>query len=274
MSSPELRHDASMTLLREVMERPLDPAYAEAHERKLANPEVVTSRQWFQEIIVLILTVAIGMGGVWAARQLRAPVEGALRARTVLEEQITDRSRITASLQEEISDLRTEIQDLESTMNTPATAAIRREADMATLQAGTVPVNGSGVILTLTDPSSQESPDEIVLDFDLQIVANALWAAGAEAISINGYRLAYGTAIRTAGEVILVDLQPLQSPYEVQAIGDPEILSTGFASTTAAEHLKILSSAYQISSSITQASHLELQAGNSMKLEHAEPISF
>ena len=55
-------------------------------------------------------------------------------------------------------------------------------------------------------------------------MVNALWAAGAEAISINGQRLGPTTAIRFAGEAVLVDFRPVTNPYEISAIGDPDTL--------------------------------------------------
>ena len=57
-----------------------------------------------------------------------------------------------------------------------------------------------------------------VIYSDLQKVANELWAAGAEAIAINGQRLTATSTIRSAGEAILVDFRPVTSPYEV--VGD------------------------------------------------------
>ena len=44
-----------------------------------------------------------------------------------------------------------------------------------------------------------------MLDPDLQKLVNGLWAAGAEAISINGQRLTNLSAIREAGEAITVN---------------------------------------------------------------------
>ena len=46
-----------------------------------------------------------------------------------------------------------------------------------------------------------------VTDHDLQTVVNALWAAGARAIWVGGVRLGPQTAIRTAGQTILVDFR-------------------------------------------------------------------
>ncbi len=60
-----------------------------------------------------------------------------------------------------------------------------------------------------------------MLDIDLQILANGLWQAGAEAVAINGHRLSTLTAIRAAGEAITVDYRSLTRPYRVEAIGDP-----------------------------------------------------
>lgn len=251
------------------MERPLDPAYAEAAARRDSRSN---KRKWFQEFIVLVLTIAIGIGGVWAARQLRTPVESALQARTVLEQQIRERSEVTEQLRAEIGELREEIRELEGTVNSPSESFQRRRAELASLNAGISPVSGSAIEVTLTEPDTPATTEEHVLDFDIQTVVNALWASGADAVAINDRRLSYGTAIRTAGEVILVDLQPIQAPYHIVAIGDPELLTRNFASTSAAEHLRVLSSTYRITSTISQHSHVELSAGDPMKLHYAEPL--
>lgn len=261
------RPDASMTLLRELFERPHGPDYSPPPPRDPAGGK----RHVFQEVIVLILTIAIGAGGVWAARQLRLPVDSALAARTVLEEQITDRSAVTESLRDDIEALRAEISDLKGLTSSPAEQARERQAEIAAIHAGTIAVSGPGVEVELEETSRPTSPEQRVLDVDLQVLVNGLWASGAEAISINDRRLAYGTAIRTAGEVILVDLQPVQSPYVVRAIGDPDRLVRNFAKTSAAEHLNTLYSSYRISSSLTQYSRIDMPGGNSPRLTYAEP---
>ncbi len=55
-------------------------------------------------------------------------------------------------------------------------------------------------------------------------VINELWAAGAEAISINEQRLVVGTEIRCAGPTISVNNAKYTPPYEIRAIGDPKTL--------------------------------------------------
>lgn len=268
VGGPGRRPDASMSLLREIMDRPRDDEYAAAAQRRQKGS---SDRSWFQEIIVLVLTIAIGVGGIWAARQLRTPLDSALEARSVLEEQIRDRSALTDALTADISELRGEIEGLRSAKNTPAEAARSREAERAAMYAGTIAVTGPGIEVVLTEPTRPGSDEEQVLDFDIQLLANSLWAAGAEAVSVNDRRLSFGTAIRTAGEVILVDLEPVQNPYRIFAIGDPDRLLRAFAETPGAAHLKVLNSTYRISSTITQNFHVEMAAGSGIKLNYAQP---
>ncbi|QGH69430.1 DUF881 domain-containing protein [Pseudactinotalea sp. HY158] len=268
MAEQPRRPDASMTLLTEVMERPLDPGYAAMAERRGSGGARPRGSR-LQELFVLLLAIAIGVGGVWAARQLRAPVDSALSARGVLEEQIRDRVAIADGLREDIAGLRGEINELQAEQGDVSEEFLSRARDAA-VSAGTIAVTGPGVAVTLEDSTRAVGGDDParVFDVDLQLVVNALWAAGAEAIAINGHRVSAGTAIRSAGEAILVDLKPLVSPYEVEAIGDPNGLRTEFARSTAAAQLATLGSMYGIGSSVVQAADLALPAGTAPKLHY------
>ncbi len=84
--------------------------------------------------------------------------------------------------------------------------------------------------VTVTDVLASAAPDAgsrpqgqlnagQVTDHDLQSVVNALWGAGARAISVGGIRVGPQTAIRTAGQSILVAFTPVRSPYLVRAVG-------------------------------------------------------
>jgi small basic protein len=70
----------------------------------------------------------------------------------------------------------------------------------------------------------------------VQLVVNALWEAGAEAIAINGQRIVATTAIRSAGGAVLINYKVLTSPdrsarrrktfgARVQRLGDREAVS-------------------------------------------------
>lgn len=93
--------------------------------------------------------------------------------------------------------------------------------------AGLTEVIGSGITLTLKDNDKPiDAPPEalIVHDVDVLRVVNELFAAGAEAIAVNGHRVVSGTSFRCVGPVILVDSVPIASPVVIKAIGDPETL--------------------------------------------------
>lgn len=102
-------------------------------------------------------------------------------------------------------------------------AANRQLAELAG-KAGTTALHGPGVEIKLSDSDrSPPSPDEAsayrIHDSDLQLVVNALFAAGAEAVAINGSRVVVTTPIRSAGDTIVVNFRPLTPPYRVTAIG-------------------------------------------------------
>jgi uncharacterized protein YlxW (UPF0749 family) len=90
-------------------------------------------------------------------------------------------------------------------------------------------VRGEGIEIVINDAvktDSLESSDiELarVYDSDLQLLVNALWASGAESIAINKSRLTTTSAIRSAGDAILVNYRPLLPPFVISAIGDQEL---------------------------------------------------
>ncbi|HET7350711.1 MAG TPA: DUF881 domain-containing protein [Marmoricola sp.] len=102
-------------------------------------------------------------------------------------------------------------------------------------RAGTVPVEGPGVRVVANDAVGAASAREKVLDSDLQRLVNGLWAAGAEAIAVNGHRLTNLSAIRVAGDAITVNNRSLRRPYVVEAIGNQDTLPARFAETTSGQ---------------------------------------
>ncbi|MEP7765973.1 DUF881 domain-containing protein [Sanguibacter sp. 25GB23B1] len=263
--------DASMTLLNEVMRQPLDPSYAAAARRRAAGASA-TPRP-FATVALLVLAVLLGLVTASAAVQLRAPEPSVLAARTLLEDEIVHRrdqvdakAAQNATLQASIDALRDSA--LETT-DPRMLALLQRDS----IVSGTGAVRGPGLTVTVEDgASAAENPKALVQDTDLQLVVNALWAAGAEAISINGQRLTATTAIRSAGSAILVDLVGVSGPYDVVAIGDRNGLETDFARSSAMQQLEGFASAYGIKTTLTSHDDVALQAGKPPVLYSARPI--
>ncbi len=265
--------DASMTLINEVMHKPLDPGYAEAAARRRAGGPTAVSTP--RRLGLVLVAVGLGLAVTAAASSLRAPQPEVTRARTLLTEQITEQAGRSEALLAANDALSREIAELRSralAVDDPALLAVLARDELA---AGTASVSGPGLRLTLRDaPTAQGDveavdPDERVQDVDLQVVTNGLWAAGAEAIAVNGQRLTTLTAIRSAGSAILVDLAPLTGPYVIEAIGDPTPMQTAFARTSAAEHRSTLRNTYSISAEIGAQPELVLPGSSRARLSAA-----
>ncbi len=136
---------------------------------------------------------------------------------------IRDRQGEVDELGKTLVALRAEVLSARRRLSDRAAADARRVRGVQ-LQAGTVPMTGPGLEVTLSDSDREpEDPGDraalAVHDVDLQLVVNALWAAGAEAMAVNGQRLVTTSPIRAAGETITVNFRPLVPPYEIAAIG-------------------------------------------------------
>ncbi len=98
---------------------------------------------------------------------------------------------------------------------------------------GLTNVSGAGVVITLKDNQgiTNESigiTDDIrsylVHDANLREIVRKLKVSGAEAISINNERVVSGTSIVCSGNVIRINDRKVGSPFEIKAIGSPELL--------------------------------------------------
>jgi uncharacterized protein YlxW (UPF0749 family) len=81
------------------------------------------------------------------------------------------------------------------------------------------------VEVVLDDAASQPAgaqvdPNQLVVhQSDLQAVVNALWAGGAEAMSIAGQRVIATSAVRCVGNTLLLNGEVYSPPFGVAAIG-------------------------------------------------------
>jgi len=112
--------------------------------------------------------------------------------------------------------------------------AEQRRAHGLELAAGTAPVVGPSVTVTLSDaPRSADrvlpegtTPDDVVVhQQDVQGVVNALWSGGAEAMQIMDQRVIATSAVRCVGNTLILQGRVYSPPYKITAIGDPERLS-------------------------------------------------
>ncbi len=105
---------------------------------------------------------------------------------------------------------------------------MKEELEQIKSFAGYAPVRGEGLVIRIAeDKHSNGFVDDIpvmIIDEDLMTLANELYYNGARAMSINGHRLTAMTSIRNVGQQIQINSYPIQLPYEIKVIGDPQAL--------------------------------------------------
>lgn len=104
--------------------------------------------------------------------------------------------------------------------------AVQQRLEQERILAGTTPVTGPGVTVTLMDGLSTgtNTMDVLTHDWDVRSVINELFTAGAEAVAINNVRVVATTGVFCIGPVVKVNDDRLAPPYVIQAIGDPKTL--------------------------------------------------
>ena len=136
-------------------------------------------------------------------------------------------------LQQEVDMLRKKESNLEQAVahGSVGSQALNEQLQDAKVMAGLTELEGPGVKVTLRDntkagPFPKDS--DLIHDVDLLRVTNELFAAGAEAVSVNGERLVSTSSIRCAGPTILIDDVKVASPFVVLAIGNQSVLYSSF----------------------------------------------
>lgn len=269
-------------MLSSLLEDTLDPEYVEAAARRGTGPVRPRSRA-LSLVAAGVLSLGLVLGVAYTDTRAEEPSSD--RARAALLADVQRDSERSAELQRQLEELRAGVAEavndaLAATAEGRRQSLLVRRLESAT---GVVAVQGPGLVVTLSDavpvpavdpvtgdPTEAVPEAGLVLDIDVQAVVNALWAAGAEAISVDGQRLAPTSSIRTAGEAILVDFRPVMSPYVIEAIGNPSRLVPRFAGSDTAGRYDAYRQLYGIGFTLAEAAELSLAAATDYDLRYAE----
>jgi uncharacterized protein YlxW (UPF0749 family) len=184
-------------------------------------------------------------------------------------------------LKDRILALRTQIQAAEQRGQGSA-AVIRQINDdlqKARIAGGLVPLEGSGVVFQLEDSVKPALPGRNNDDYrvsarDIRTVVEELWLAGADAVSVNGERLTVSTAILDIGPSVLVNSAFLGQPYQVSAIGPPDLYDRVSASQGFADFLRARSVTYGIQVAFFKPSPVDVPAfAGTVTLRVAKPAA-
>lgn len=136
-------------------------------------------------------------------------------------------------LSERYNEVATKIEEYKNERVSDAKTAELLETELQQLNKslGKTDVVGEGIVIQLVDKKGETLGDDAFVcainSEDLLIIVNQLFAAGAEAISINGYRIVTTTSIMDIGYTEFIKINGKRIPdntYVINAIGNPDYL--------------------------------------------------
>lgn len=180
-------------------------------------------RRWH----LLVPAVAMGAGLLFAASAATA------RGTDLRGQHVAAQERAAAALRAQVA-----VAQAAAAAGSSRVTAERTASAPLGRAAGLSAVRGPGVTLMLDDaprtkadgtPASDNPDDLVVHQQDVQSVVNALWAGGAEAMTLMGERVISTTAVRCVGNTLLVQGRLVGPPFRVSAVGDPAALRSALA---------------------------------------------
>jgi uncharacterized protein YlxW (UPF0749 family) len=206
---------------------------------------------------------------------------------TDLRSTTTDLGTLVSDRADEVGDLRAEVENLEADnaelrgeVEDVAVEQARSEVEQLERPAGMLPASGPGLIVTLNDAPQDRLDDPgvdvnllVVHQQDIQAFVNALWAAGADAISLQGQRLISTTGIKCVGNTVVLEGVPYSPPYRIEAIGDPDALEAGLDDSRSVEIYREYVDAYGLGLAVDRAYDLDVPGYEvTPRLRWAEPL--
>jgi uncharacterized protein YlxW (UPF0749 family) len=273
------------SLLRALLSEHLDPGYAAAAAARSSAPQGKRARAfgWGWQALAATLVATVFAAAVAQARSVEPGIRS---AQQLLAASVRSTEASATKLALRRSALSSQFDDVQrrALADDASGQRLLDRLDALSLAAASTPVTGPGLTVTVTDPgvgpnlsdvSKQRinGSRQIILDRDLQLVVNSLWASGAEAVSVGGARIGPNVTIRQAGGAILVDNNPTSSPYKIVAVGPPHAMRDAFENSPGLLRLRLLEASYGVVVSVNVADGgLTLPAGAVRDVKFAKQI--
>jgi uncharacterized protein YlxW (UPF0749 family) len=272
------------SLLRALLSEHLDPGYAAAAAERSATPPSTRARAfgWFWQALAATLVATVFAAAVAQARSV-AP--GMRTEQQLLATSVRSTEAAAAKLAQRRSVLTGQLDNVQrrALADDAEGQRLLTRLDALSLAAASTAITGPGLTVTVSDPGVSPNLSDvskqrvsgsrqIILDRDLQLVVNSLWASGAEGISVGGVRIGPNVTIRQAGGAILVDNNPTSSPYTILAVGPPHAMRDVFDHSPGLQRLRLLEVSYGVGVTVNIADGLSLPAGSIRDVKFAKQI--
>jgi uncharacterized protein YlxW (UPF0749 family) len=221
-------------------------------------------------LVLLVFGLLVTVAAIQTSRN--APAEDASRESLIA--QVNLRRQSLDDLQQQLHEQEAAVLALQSDLSGLATEQKAGQARIQRLQArtGFGAVRGPGIQVTL-DSAPDSGENQLVRDSDLTLLTDALWSAGAEAISVNGQRLNLLGAFRNVGVQVLLNSQPINPPYVFDVIGNPDTMPADLLSSSMGERWYALKNSLGFRFEVRNGGTMTLPAAASQRLRSAEPAT-
>lgn len=141
------------------------------------------------------------------------------------ERTVGDATRQVVQLQGEV-----DVLEKQASAKDGRVGAVRSESGALESYVGLRALRGGGLTVVLDDaprrpdgslPVDARADDVIVHQGDVQSVVNALWAGGADGMTVMGQRMITTGAVRCVGNTLLLYGRTYSPPFQITAVGDP-----------------------------------------------------
>ncbi|WP_110183479.1 DUF881 domain-containing protein [Nocardioides solisilvae] len=265
-----LPQHVTQPLLSLVTEQSMDQDYQHVAARRGQRPVPEEDGGRGRRVVTAAAVAVFGLLVAVAAVQTSRNADVAALSRASLVSRVQEQRADVRALQDRAGELRAANTTAEESARAlrEREEEVRQEVSRLGVRTGSLAVRGPGIRVTVASaPGATER--QVVQDDDLLYLVDGLWAAGAEAIAINGQRLTTLSSIQNSGDAIHVNVRPVNPPYVVSVVGDPDTLEARLLRTTHGAVFYALARSLEFEFRIQEDDELELPAARVRPLPHA-----
>jgi uncharacterized protein YlxW (UPF0749 family) len=138
-------------------------------------------------------------------------------------------------IENDLVDIQNQIQEISNSSARTQIENTKQKIEQLAPIAGFTAMSGPGLTVVLNDAPQvdlsipeNERPDVndlLIHQEDVQAVVNALWAGGAQGVSLMGKRVISTSAVKCVGNTLLLHGKVYSPPFKIQVVGDVEKLT-------------------------------------------------
>lgn len=235
--------------------------------------------------LVVVAAAFAGLLFAASANTARGTELRSTSSRARLTDLIGSRQRSVESLDANAARLRAQVEEFtaEAARGNSQIRNLDAANDRLGVPVGLSALRGPGLVVTLDDaprlaPGEQRpgnpTPDDLVVhEQDVLAVINALWAGGADAVSVMNERIVGTSAVRCVGNTLLLHGNVFSPPFVIAAIGDGTTLTRALDDSRGVQLFRSYVAAYGLGFVVEPLDDIPMPAyDGALQLRHSEVV--